>query len=242
MQCLNDCEKDELIGQVFENKNGYKFVVTSFSHRDKGSNKHYNIRFIDSGYETKVWKFSITRGSIKDVYAKDIYGVACVGLAKTRDHWKEYQAWHSMIKRCYNKNAKSYISYGEKGVYVCDRWLCFEFFLEDIYKIEGYNFELYAQGKLALDKDVKSPHNNKHYSLETCQFISPSLNSKLSKGRQKTKMIAKSPSGESIEVNGVRAFSMKYGINEGNIYRVLNGKRNHVKGWTFERVDKDEAV
>ncbi len=37
-------------------------------------------------------------------------------------HLKEYKAWHSMRKRCSNKNNKDYHRYGGRGITVCEKW------------------------------------------------------------------------------------------------------------------------
>ena len=34
----------------------------------------------------------------------------------------EYKSWADMLTRCYNKNCKSYINYGARGIKVCARW------------------------------------------------------------------------------------------------------------------------
>lgn len=34
----------------------------------------------------------------------------------------EYRAWDAMIRRCHNKNHKSYPDYGGRGIKVCRRW------------------------------------------------------------------------------------------------------------------------
>lgn len=33
-----------------------------------------------------------------------------------------YHIWRGMQKRCYNKNSKSYVQYGGRGIRVCDEW------------------------------------------------------------------------------------------------------------------------
>lgn len=43
-----------------------------------------------------------------------------------------YNSWRSMKERCYMKSNISYKNYGAKGVTVCDRWLTFANFLEDM--------------------------------------------------------------------------------------------------------------
>jgi hypothetical protein len=43
-----------------------------------------------------------------------------------------YFVWRTMIQRCNNPNAGFYHRYGGRGIKVCDRWLKFEKFLEDM--------------------------------------------------------------------------------------------------------------
>lgn len=50
------------------------------------------------------------------------------GMAKT----PEYNTWRKMISRCTNEDDKSYKDYGEKGIKVCDRWMDFNCFIEDM--------------------------------------------------------------------------------------------------------------
>ena len=43
-----------------------------------------------------------------------------------------YNVWNSMRQRCTNPNTKSYKTYGARGIHVCERWLKFENFWEDV--------------------------------------------------------------------------------------------------------------
>lgn len=45
---------------------------------------------------------------------------------------KVYQVWKNMKKRCLNKNYPKYKDYGGRGIKVCDRWIKFENFLNDM--------------------------------------------------------------------------------------------------------------
>lgn len=45
---------------------------------------------------------------------------------------RTYTSWARMINRCTNPNYDSYGNYGGRGIKVCDRWLKFENFLEDM--------------------------------------------------------------------------------------------------------------
>ncbi len=51
------------------------------------------------------------------------------GMSKT----SEYDTFHRIRVRCYNKNCSDYPDYGGRGIRVCDRWLeSFENFLKDM--------------------------------------------------------------------------------------------------------------
>lgn len=52
--------KEDIVGKTFENNKGQKYVVL-----EKISTTKFNIKFVDSGYETTVNKISIEIGSIK---------------------------------------------------------------------------------------------------------------------------------------------------------------------------------
>ena len=43
-----------------------------------------------------------------------------------------YRSWHMMKQRCLNPNFTSFKDYGAKGVTVCDAWLTFAGFLDDM--------------------------------------------------------------------------------------------------------------
>jgi hypothetical protein len=43
-----------------------------------------------------------------------------------------YKSWSGMIYRCTNPSYYQYDEYGGRGIRVCDRWLIFENFLEDM--------------------------------------------------------------------------------------------------------------
>ena len=44
----------------------------------------------------------------------------------------EYRIWRHMRTRCENKNSPAYVWYGERGISICERWLDFKNFIEDM--------------------------------------------------------------------------------------------------------------
>lgn len=45
---------------------------------------------------------------------------------------KTYNSWYGMKRRCLDKNYTRYKDWGGRGIKVCDRWLDFQNFLEDM--------------------------------------------------------------------------------------------------------------
>ncbi len=55
---------------------------------------------------------------------------------------KVYSVWRAMVQRCTNNSYKQWENYGGRGIRVCERWLKFENFLEDMGdKPEGYQID-----------------------------------------------------------------------------------------------------
>ena len=77
---------------------------------------------------------------------------------------REYQIWGTMKKRCLKSNMPSYKYYGAKGVTVCEKWMTFEGFFEDM----GYS------NGLCLDRI----DNTKGYSKENCRWVTHKQNNR----------------------------------------------------------------
>jgi hypothetical protein len=46
----------------------------------------------------------------------------------------EYEAWQHMKSRCFNPKSRAYKDYGGRGISVCEKWLVFENFYQDMGK------------------------------------------------------------------------------------------------------------
>lgn len=136
------------------------------------------IKFVTTGFVTSALWDNLKVGKVKDPYFKSCYGVGHLGEFKKVAYWKQAkQLWRNMLRRCYNEKGVS--SYTKKGVTVDDRWLCFADFLEDLPKLDNFEFWLSAHNgkteKYDLDKDYRIKGNTV-YSRDACMFLPQSVN------------------------------------------------------------------
>ena len=162
--------------------------VRIINDRKSTNGKHFvDVEFVNPnmyGEHTVVERVSFSQlvgdySAVVDYYKPNVLGVGCRGYgvsyydngAKTR----EYVLWYYLLSKCYNSKDKEYKYYGAQGVTVSNRWLCFEFFYEDLPKIQNYELWKQYPGVYSLDKDYLQqnvPMHKKVYSLETCIFLS----------------------------------------------------------------------
>lgn len=183
----------------------------------------------------------------KDRYAKDVYGTGCIGNVTKAGHEQEYNIWRNMISRCYNKKDKSYKFYGGRNVTVSERWKCFEYFFNDISKVEGFNKKEFLKGTIELDKDKKSSSGKtKLYSLSTCCFTDKKENIRMGYttniDRNHPKYIVKvtKEDGSQEITKNIPEYCRENGLQHSKISLCINGKRNTHHGWKFEKIGENQ--
>ena len=80
------------------------------------------------------------------------------GLSRT----PEYKSWNHMLQRCNNKNHINYHNYGGRGIKVCDRWVKFKSFLEDM----GF--------KPSPNHTIDRINSNSNYEPSNCRWATKS--------------------------------------------------------------------
>ena len=233
------------IGERFKNKEdlgGYEVVIVEYN-----NNKDLWVEFQDE-YKARIHTNmnACRKGEIKNPYHPSVCVVGKLGLMKdgskpkTTDNGnltREYALWSHMLRRCYSdKLHEEHPTY--KECTVCDRWLIFSNFLEDLPLIEGYEMWLNNPNeRIALDKDSKVD-GNKVYSLETCKFISGSDNSKERIERYSTrkKVMAISLTENKVIIFQSMHQAEKLGFKNGAICLCCQGKNKQHKGYKWKYI------
>lgn len=182
------------VGKVFDST---KFLEDAKSWEDKDeeftanagwvgkiiAKKGNKVRIVTpTGYSCLAEYHNVRAGKITDPYVKSFLGIGYIGVPdKSLSYFQPAkQLWSNMLKRCYSeKDTKGY--YG--SCFVDERWHCFENFLIDISKLDG--FDGWVSGKdtginYNLDKDFIIKGNDT-YSRHSCCFLPESFNKSLGK-------------------------------------------------------------
>ena len=72
-----------------------------------------------------------------------------------------YRTWSSMKQRCLNPKHEAYPNYGGRGIKVCDRWMNYDIYIEDILKKIGPKPE---------DKSLDRIDNEGHYEPDNVRW------------------------------------------------------------------------
>jgi len=82
-------------------------------------------------------------------------------------------AWQKMMRRCYDKTAHNYRSYGEKGTSVALRWHNVTNFVNDVKELQNWVYKNKNWNMFELDKDY---YGSNQYCPEGCVWLSKKEN------------------------------------------------------------------
>lgn len=123
-----------------------------------------------------------------------------------------YKIWESMKRRCYSKSGISFKRYGARNIKVCDRWLKFENFYNDMY--EDYLEHVKEFGEKDTTIDRKNVDGN--YEPSNCRWATY----KEQNNNRSTNTIIV-VNGESLTISQA---SKKFNIPDRTLsYRIRNG-------------------
>jgi hypothetical protein len=164
-----------------------------------------------------------------------------------------YDTWKAMILRTTEKYWKKYPTYVDTTV--DDKWRTLSNFVNDIKELDGYNQWVSASGEMMmLDKDT-IVQGNKHYSKDTCRFITHAESNQdvirrhpesLEKAREAFKENASEPvrftnikTKETIEFPSLKEACRTLNLNLRNAWMVLSDKypgHHTIKGWVIDKI------
>lgn len=125
------------------------------------------------------------------------------GLTGTRIH----NIWTGINQRCNNPNATGYERYGGKGITVCERWLIFENFYEDVSKLEHFGEKGYSLDRINNNGDYE-PSNVRWADKKTQQRNK--TNNRLVEYQDK-----QIPVAEAAELSGINKRTLLWRLNHG---------------------------
>ena len=177
MKYLNDVNYKDCVGRVYKSLSSGDFKVLKYN-----DTANVEIQFLKTGFETVAQLGHIRNGNVKDPYSPSVFGVGVTGtkypVKINGVITKEYDLWHSMLRRCYSDISKKKNPTYE-GCEVSDNFKSYEYFYEWCHSQIGFGNE--GNGNpFQLDKDLLIK-GNKVYSESTCVFLPKEINSVLIK-------------------------------------------------------------
>ena len=129
------------------------------------------IEFLNTGTKIKARLDHVEEGNVLDPSIIKFTRPGIVENNESRDYYKLYKRWDSMIRRCLDKNDYRYDTYCD--VIICERWMIFANYVEDVIKLPGYCKAMNDLSNYHLDKDLLHMLYNtpKKYSPETCIWL-----------------------------------------------------------------------
>lgn len=208
---------DMSVGSTHKTKSsGFVKIVEYNGHDD------VVVSFIDTGFKKKTTSKKIRSGSIKDNMKPSVFGIGFVGDGRFSwsSHTYIYNVWQGVLQRCYDEKFKTrYPTY--KECTICKEWLNFQVFAE---WMEGKDYK-----DKQIDKDIKFK-GNKHYSPETCVFISQRENIVAAQAKHH---YFTSPHGEVVEVYNLAEFCRQNNLTRETMSKIERGIVKRHKGWSY---------
>jgi hypothetical protein len=238
----NESKRAERMGEVFTNNYGNTFKIVEYKNARK-----VTVEF-ECGYTTTAAYSSCKKGGVSCPYDKRYNAVACIGLKKDGTEpicyingkpTKAYALWCAMINRVYNKKQLKYHP-GYKKSKVCERWLVFANFLEDLPNIPNYELWLHSD-QYELDKDLlQHGQEFKIYSPTTCMFVPKNVNIRLPKPKKekapkpkKVIRLTHIESGMYMHFDKQQQVADKLGVTQSYISRLVK-KGDEYNGYKIE--------
>ncbi len=125
-----------------------------------------------------------------------------------------HRVWANMKSRCLNSKNPAYKYYGGRGITICNRWLDFPNFIEDMYELYEYHIEHFGSGRKNCHLDRID--NNGDYSKDNCRWVTAKVNQNNRREYERGSAILVTYKGKTQNITnwakhlGVNYYALKY--------------------------------
>ena len=177
------------------------------------------------GGKHKKWKALCDCGKEKIVFIENLVrgkSVSCgcfrgeLSGDRVRTHGQSgrtntYRSWSHMKGRCLNETDAAYGDYGGRGISICDRWMTFEMFFEDM-------------GHCPSGFSIERIDVNKGYEPSNCKWIKRNLQPRNTRATRFTEPSIKTIRQKLSIGAAPSSLALEYGVSSGHIRQIKNNK------------------
>jgi hypothetical protein len=194
--------------------------------------KQYGIRcwnvLCDCGNHKVVSGYSIRIGATKSCGCLRREVASASKTTHDRYNTREHNSWRGMIERCNNPKNNHFHVYGGRGITVCDRWMEFNNFLEDMGEKPSPNHQ------------IDRIDNDGIYSPSNCKWSTRSENARNKQNSVKVNYLGREMSiHEASELSGIHFATLKSRLKMG---QDLFGPSRYKKGRRYRLTESIVSI